>query len=502
VTDSPVHDPELIGYIFAPLTGEDRAAADHRLRAIWTAAVGRLGLTEGNDPPATGQDPPQGRIAARFRAPGTLPQMFWDHTGDVAMISMALRPAAAERPANGPWIDLYDTWRALLAAGRPDHGAGGLLGTATVFTAVTSGGTSADVMAALPAAVSAPAGGPLATRDGIVVVALRSGEPYAGRPLLIHAPPGHDAQMGALAWAGPDAPLARYLRHAAKLDYHRAVADRDRISLHDQRRDVRDRLHALEPLITTDSVLDADSLDRAHRQLRMLQAGTSGLVDSLIQARTMRRTVAIAEANLRTAANLLQATPVDPSSGTADFISADAATARDLHADLDDHIEYLDAGRQRADYFAEILKQELAVRTEKLGAQAQRREERFVLYQTAVLGVIVIVLAAVQSLEYKVPLPGRVQPAVIALLGAIALLLSVMAARYTGRRPLISRLVRIAAACIGACVGWVIAALVLDPPAADRPVITVAAAACGAVLGYVIGRWTLSGAAAGRTAVS
>lgn len=60
----------------------------------------------------------------------------------------------------------------------------------------------------------------------------------------------------------------------------------------------------------------------------------------------------------------------------------------------------------------------------------QRRQERFNLGLTGVIGAILMSLAAIQSLNYTVPLPPLVKPAVVAALGALALFASLVVLRF------------------------------------------------------------------------
>ena len=70
---------------------------------------------------------------------------------------------------------------------------------------------------------------------------------------------------------------------------------------------------------------------------------------------------------------------------------------------------------------------------------SRRRQERFNLLQTAIIGAVIVGLTAVQALGYQLPVPGPVKPPVIAALGAIALLLASIVVRLalsSGRQPL------------------------------------------------------------------
>jgi len=57
------------------------------------------------------------------------------------------------------------------------------------------------------------------------------------------------------------------------------------------------------------------------------------------------------------------------------------------------------------------------------------RQEQFNLGLAGLVGTILMVLAAIQSLDYTVPLPHLVEPAVIAVLGSLALLTTLVVLR-------------------------------------------------------------------------
>jgi hypothetical protein len=85
-----------------------------------------------------------------------------------------------------------------------------------------------------------------------------------------------------------------------------------------------------------------------------------------------------------------------------------------------------------------------------------RRQERFNLGLTGVVGSLLMVLAAIQSLQYTVPLPPPVTPAVVATLGAAALLASMLVLRAAVPRARWSLgLVWAATGLVAAAATWV-----------------------------------------------
>jgi hypothetical protein len=164
--------------------------------------------------------------------------------------------------------------------------------------------------------------------------------------------------------------------------------------------------------------LGDDALHRAQDELSLLRTDRHGIIDTSIQTRRMRRTVQIAAANM--------AAMLPTSFG---FAATDQRISAELDQDLDDLGAYLDAAAERATHVAEIAEREVTRRTRLWDGVARRRQERFTLIQTAIIGTLLMVLTAIQALSYRVPLPGPAKPALITTLGAAVLWLSVVAVR-------------------------------------------------------------------------
>jgi hypothetical protein len=152
----------------------------------------------------------------------------------------------------------------------------------------------------------------------------------------------------------------------------------------------------------------------ASRELVSLQAGELGLVQTSTSLREMHRTVDIASANL---------TALSENGQLDGLFADDRSLAAWFGQQLDDDATYLEAARERVTQVGGLTDQ-LVQRVQ------QRRQERFNLGLTGVIGAILMVLAAIQSLQYTVPLPPLVKPAVITTLGAAALLASLVVLRF------------------------------------------------------------------------
>lgn len=418
-------DARLNVFLFAPRTGPDPVSARRQLADVWQAYIGRLGI----DQPLPGiaadpQDPSDaestaGRAesTAGRHAPGTaLREMWWDAEHDVICLSVTLTGSGSG------WSELYQEW----SSATGDIQLGALIGVAFVYTALTD-----DIAAALPAHIRPPRGWAdtaVTTRDGLTIWDLTPpGSAELARHVAVTASPGHDEDLGRWVWQAGLAPFVRYLINAAKVRYQTRVLRADQLGLQRQRRHAAGTLARLRPVLTDARTAGTDELVEAQRQLAVLQADEAGLVDALISVQTMRRTVQINAANIAAIAG----TATAPDARNHVF-SHDRAAADALDQDLDDQATYLDAASRRAQYFAAVAERELA-RRQQLDTQAhQQRQERFTLWQTAVVGTAVMALTAVQALGYRVPLSGPAQPAVILTFAAAALWLSLIALRFTG----------------------------------------------------------------------
>jgi hypothetical protein len=122
---------------------------------------------------------------------------------------------------------------------------------------------------------------------------------------------------------------------------------------------------------------------------------------------------------------------------------------------------------------------------------AQRRRDRINFAQAAVVGAVLLALAAIQSFDYKkvVPEPGR--PAVIAMLTALAVWLSVLTLLLTGpRRPLVRWLNALTFGLLTGTTAWVLASWIADARSHQ-----LASSAVTAVISLVTGALGTAGAA-------
>ncbi|MFC5218406.1 CATRA conflict system CASPASE/TPR repeat-associated protein [Streptomyces coerulescens] len=471
---------EALGvHLFFVTGGERQEDALALLRETWercgtvlgmTEPVGRVGvgirpeggweaLADGTGTGTGAGTGAAGLLAARGRPGPGLRQAALRREHDVLCLSVMLAPDAAEGLG---WAELDALWSAALPGGATTERPGsGLLGSARLYLARPAasderpspdpdGWLTEAVRTRVPADPTAPdawADAGTAVRQGFAVwEASAARDTRAARRLVVIAARDRDPELTAWTWttrARGLPPFARYLLHAAKIRYQLRVRDAA---------GGIGRLRAdTDTAITRLLALTADphgpsrrsDLLRASHVLVGLQTRERGLVDRSTRIREMGRTVEIAAANL---AALCQ----DPATGGP--FADDRALAEWFVQRLDDEATYLEAALRRAEQVGALADQSLQ-RT------LQRRQETVNLGLTGAIGAILMSLAAVQSLQYTVPLPGPVKPAVVTALGALALVASLVVLRAVapGRRWSLT-LLRLGVAALGAALGWTAAA--------------------------------------------
>ncbi|WP_406373902.1 BN6_48550 family protein [Streptomyces sp. NBC_01550] len=280
------------------------------------------------------------------------------------------------------------------------------------------------------------------------------------RRLVVVAPVAHEADLDAWAWtsgAGTLGPFVRYLLHAAKLRYEQAVLERESAQLRRLRRDTDDAVDAVlalqahdGPAVTPARLLDADLA------VGRLQAKSDGVITALAALHALDRTALIAHANMRSVL-AGSAAPGSP-------VATDRELATWLRDRLADEIGYLSTTQKRAERVSRMS-----------GAAVKQHlndyQQRLAVLQTSFLGALLMALAAVQTFGYQVPLPGRIQAPVIAVLAALALALPSGVQRWSRANPgdaPLGAIDTMLVACLGGAVGW-LAVAVLSHELTGRP---------------------------------
>ncbi|MFB6908216.1 CATRA conflict system CASPASE/TPR repeat-associated protein [Streptomyces bacillaris] len=482
----PLTDQSLVIHLFTAATGPRRESLYRRLRELWAACGAGLGMAHpvvasglpDALPEGAEELPASGAVAARRSRDGRFQAILHRHH-DLLQLSVALSPAPGER---GSWAAWDRRW-----AGVRGSAGEWAVGEARLYVAYRGddGGGSDDATAGLPDVEDAvraglpyrsPAprphlgAGVRVVRPPVTVweVAGATGARQVRRFVAVAVDRGDEPRdVERWLWhqgGGVPAPFARYLAAAAEVRYEiRVHAAPDGGSGSPDRAGagalVDRALAALDRPAAAEDDDRAGELARWRNRLLALTAGSSGLTQRITRVREMRTTVRISEANMRVRRDAA-GVPADARG----FFAEDLAQAEGFVQRLADDLVYLEADRERARDAVSVLaleaenvlqrRRELTQHHERA---LQRRQGTLNLLQSAFLGAVLMVLAAVQAFSYQVPaLAAPAVPALIALLGALALLLATLVlwlATPPGERGP-GRLGSLLAGLVGATAGW------------------------------------------------
>jgi hypothetical protein len=434
-----VHRPALLVHAFlaadhATRPGSPAAAA---LARLWQAA-GSLGMDEAHgrwpaDPPATGGVRYTERLsviaARRQDVPGAFHRALMYRLHDAVGVTVLRAP----NDDAVTWTDLDREWRDAIGEEPVDP----VLGTATIYlglwadASVHGSAAGAVRFARGLAPLVPPATGPAADWSGswcrpgpeLLVWELPTCDatavPRHRRLLAMAAEPDEDL-LDQWVWSGDTpglTPLTNYLLHAAKLRYSAATVDGQLGRLRRAVADVEAQCAELTALLAAEPS-SVDRLLRADRTLSALRTGETGLAASLGAVKDMARTVTVAETNM--AAALGRAATCGPGGP----VEGDRLVGQWARGQLEVEQTYLESAHMRA---AEVSRVTAAVVDRGLA----QRQESLTLFQTSLLGALVMVLTGVQSLNYDLGLPGSLLAPTICVLGALALLLPSAVLRWS-----------------------------------------------------------------------
>lgn len=483
---------ELVAHVFVAADGPDAVDAYAGVVALWERACAAFGIADAvgsrvDEPPA-GVPEADGVVAVRAGFTAGKYFAVLRRTHDVLCLTVLQAPT----PGSGPrWDTLEARWSAVLAPSMP-----GVIGSVRILQArqVETTPLDAAVLGPVVRWENSIAGdwwgkgvvrpqppiGPFAMWEAFEAgngQVARDGR--ADRRIVVVAERHRDDELSAWTWTrgdGEPTPFTRYLLHAAKLRYELRVWGGSEV-----RRELRkDTDQAIAPLLrladdvaATGHVPDVEALLDASVPLVALQSRELGLVDRSSRLGELRIAAGIA------ASNMVAHAGGDQDHG---LFADDRAVAGWLDRQLDREIAFLDAAAERA-------RSVTALADQLVQRGLAGRQQRFNLGLTAVISAVLMVLAAIQSFGYKIPIPEAAQPsvvpAVIAVLGALAFFLSMVVFRTADPRR--------RASAVGVClsVGLLVAALVWTlqvvvvastggVPAAD---VIAALAAIGGVVG-------------------
>lgn len=284
------------------------------------------------------------------------------------------------------------------------------------------------------------------------------------RRLLAMSPEQAELDLDAWAWTTGTAalpPLTSYLLHTAKIRaaYRQLTDQLPRLhTLADDMKNATARLHSGAIQLNDRGLGQAsrsqratlDDLRAAAADLGRLSTMTGGLLYSEAALANLGEGVRSARANAAAATADLQPQPggltlIDAS--LADIVSQRVESeARDVRALASRAVE--------TQHHADAA----------IASYLRDRHAEIALAQTAFVGGLLMILAAIQAFGFRLPLPSSIQAPTIAVLGSVALALPIVLPRWQlldfGRAGPPGRLPDMAAGLVGAALGWLSASTV------------------------------------------
>ncbi|GAA2731352.1 CATRA conflict system CASPASE/TPR repeat-associated protein [Actinocorallia aurantiaca] len=302
-----------------------------------------------------------------------------------------------------------------------------------------------------------------------------SGVPGTRRVLVV-APETAEVELLHWLWSGPRPGLpvfTGYLRHAAQLRYQYRILTENLQGIRKSIQEVDSGCRYLARMLDQDQ-LPVDRILAVESTLGQLQLREGGVIARLADIRGMTHAVKTARRNM---VAMLGPLAPDDSGGP---LHHDSELAQWTLEQLEAEQVFLSSAMTKATEIGRISSVVVA------GRLAERRENLF-LFQTSLVGSLLMVLAGIQSLQYDVDLPGPLLAPVIALLGALALFLPSSVLHWRRRTPRPDRWARLDlffAGCVGASLGWLAATgfHLLSHDAAAPPPVSVLSALAGTPL--------------------
>ncbi|MFE1896718.1 CATRA conflict system CASPASE/TPR repeat-associated protein [Streptomyces yangpuensis] len=478
--------PALVARLF--LTDAALAAdtpAGVMLRRWWEAArslgmVDAVGSWPDRLPPqdrgGSGRVEPRPRVVAAVQrsAGGAYEMLVVTAVHDMVVASVLLAP----NDDRHDWAGLADRWWG--AAGRPGPAVPGLLGSAEQLLAELPAAVAALAPEALagrlaPAVPGPGPEGPAVAVGGVLVweLPVPSGRPAEHRRLLTVSAEEDADELSRWSWQGTRAgapPATVHLLVAARIRHQCAELRAEGTALWE----LADRVgRAAEEVGATGIAATGDA---PGARLLDLEGSLGALEAVREEAAAATRRLHRRELDLSGAEETLHLLGEENSG----LVAPELRLVRWARAQIRTVAESL----ALADRRAEDVARRGSAAADRL---VRARRDRLTLSQTSVLGSLLLALAAIQSLGYKVPLPKPVQPGLIAFLASLALVLPWLA--QPRQEALLLRSFGrgfdlLLFAVSGACAGWLLASSAawwLDRPLPTQVIAAVLSAITAAV---------------------
>jgi hypothetical protein len=287
---------------------------------------------------------------------------------------------------------------------------------------------------------------------GMLLWELPTGDsPHPDRCVLAVAGRAHEGLLDTWFWGSrkPGSPFTRYLVHAAKLRHQQTLLLAANKGMGDTIRKVDAACAELESALSTET-LSLGRLIRADQTLNTLQTDQHGLIAYLADVQDLTTTVHSSMVNLDSlVGDFGTAGPAGPR-------AVDQQVGRWTLEQLRTEKAYLTAAQSKAAESSRLA-------ATRVGAALQLRRGNLTLFQTAVLGALLMALAAAQSFGYKPPLPTVLYGPTVFLLAALALALPSAVLRFsrgTGEDLRWAMVDVFFAALVGFAAGWFVSVLI------------------------------------------
>ncbi|WFF00342.1 CATRA conflict system CASPASE/TPR repeat-associated protein [Micromonospora sp. WMMD964] len=286
--------------------------------------------------------------------------------------------------------------------------------------------------------------------DSLLMWVLPADDGYAHSRYLVLADLADEAELDRLTWLSDGRalpPLTRYVLCGAELRHQEKVLE---AAVPGLRAAIRRTDRACETL--AELLRATDPSDRQLRaaalELATVQAEGSGLIAATADVSKMAETVRGIRDNMEAALGHAVGRRLNAA------VEQDRTRAVWLADQLRIELTYVDATWRKADQLNRLA---AAVVDER----HRRRQEVLTLIQASILGSLLMGLAAIQSLQYQVPLAGPLVAPLICVLGILALLLPAAVLHWPRPGTSVPRRRWLVAggSVFGAALGWLMASI-------------------------------------------